>query len=69
MLFGLEESLTVDKRDTTPLQLSQALNVFKRFVIIGNFPAVIRLFWVYALFALMFTGYTSTNILYAKDYL
>lgn len=69
MIFGLEESLHVDKRDMTPVQLRQALNVFTRFKIIGNFPQVIRLFWVYALFAIMFTGYTSTNILYAKEYL
>lgn len=69
MLFGLEESLQVDKRDTTPIQLRHALNVLKRFTIISKFPAVIRLFWVYGLFAIMFMGYTSTNILYAKEYL
>jgi len=69
MMFGLQESLHVDKRDTTPIQLRHALNVFTRFNIISNFPQVVRLFWVYALFAIMFTGYTSTNILYAKDYL
>lgn len=69
MIFGLEESLHVDKRDMTPVQLGQALNVFTRFNIISNFPKVIRLFWVYGLFAIMFMGYTSTNILYAKEYL
>lgn len=69
MIFGLQESLAVDKRDTTPIQLRHALNVFTRFKIISKLPQVIRLFWVYALFAIMFTGYTSTNILYAKEYL
>jgi Na+/melibiose symporter-like transporter len=69
MIFWLKESLDVDKRDTTPIQLRHALNIFKRFAIIGTFPAVIRLFWVYALFAIMFIWYTSTNILYAKQYL
>ena len=69
LAFWLQESLQVDKRDTTPIQLRHALNVFTRFTIISNFPQVIRLFWVYALFAIMFTGYTSTNILYAKEYL
>ena len=69
MIFGLHESLPAEKRDPNPVNLRHALDVFKRFSIIQKFPDVVRLFWVYALFAIMFTGYTSTNILYAKEYL
>ncbi len=50
-------------------QLLSELQIFKKFLFLKQQPLLIPYFVLYAIFGIVFTGFTSISVLYAKDIL